>query len=292
MTLRDGYRLTRREFVRDGSLALVLGGPLFAALDRRALVTDALPPFTLETPAQYKAKAVQLDAAVQMLGSLVSLRPATTAEIERLNAGVAAAASKLDLHHAWMVSIALADAGLAARVRAAIRDSATFQTFVKDAKLDAAVIDQVADKTRSIRNTIDALNKKIRAIAEQVQQLEEAIAKLEQFNEAVRTTFPKIKDQLARDRECQQRWALGAAVLVTVSSTNPALGPAVNAAAADLAAVYRNTGEDLVQKERQLAGQRYQQCLTAAAALPPAQRAKAVAACQAQWLRDQGALFT
>jgi len=282
---------SRREFVRHGAAALVLGRPLFGTLDRHPMVMIAVPPLGLETPAQYKAKAAELDAAVLSLGSFVSARPTSTAEIERLNAGVALAAAKLDLHHAWMVAIALADGGLATQ-GAAIRDSATLRRFVDDAKLDAAIIDQIADKSRQIRTKIDELNRKIKAIAELVQQLQEMIAKLERIDEAIRTTLPRIKEQLAQDRGCQQRWALSAAVLVSASSANPALGSAVSAAAAELAAAYRNTGADLAETQREAANQRFQQCMTAAAALPPAQRAKAIAACQAQWLREKGTFFT
>jgi hypothetical protein len=279
---------SRREFLRRGAFALAAGHPLMTLLDREV----ASQPLTLKSQAQYLSEAAEFEAAMRDLGSYAAMSVASTAEITRFNGLVAAAAAKIDFHYSWMVATCLGNSSLAAWVRKEIVDQTTFQRFIDSVKRDPKVIGQISG-VASLGATLDRMRAEKAALAAQIAAKSEEIAGKEAM----------AAQQAARAKEaseCQKVWAIVAAVVLVVHAavvaavTFGATGAILTAgyltsAANGLAATYQGTGADLAGRELRSAYFRYQQCMNAAASLPPDQRARAIAKCQAVWLTENRA---
>lgn len=263
---------SRRVFLQSGALALLSGPARLAAL---AVSTPfAGQPSALKSQAQYLSEAGEFDSAMRDLSAAAGMAATSDADTLRFTSLVANAGLKLNHHHSWLVAQCLADANLVSWARTQLRDDAAFNAFVAGVRRNPKYIDSVAP-VAALRTRLASLGAQKRAYVQQIVTKERQVAGI--------TASSKTAAQTAEAEECQRTWAIVTAVVLVVV----AVVAAAMTGAATLADAWKGTGADLAKSANQTANQHYQQCVSAAAALPANQRARAIAACQARWLESK-----
>jgi hypothetical protein len=266
--------------------------PVFLALARhreRAAYASAL-----KSEAQYRSEAQQFEAAFRDLAATRTMPSLTDADISRITSVVERAGAGIDFHDSWMVMICFADPALQAWVRKEIRGEATFNKFVEAVKREPRATVDAIPGMATLRTKLGQLKAQKTAIAAAIIAKEKQMAGL-QASSAVAAS------KAEEAAKCQEVWSIVQAVvlvvvaivvLVIAVSGSVFTAASVAAAADALAATYRGTGADLARSAFTAANQRYAQCVASVAALAPAARTKALAACQAAWLAEKAVFLS
>lgn len=272
-----GVPPSRRMFLQVGSAALLAGPDRLAALV--ASFPVAMQPGTLRPRAQYLSEAAEFDSGISDLGSAARLS-VDSSTLTRFTGLVSGAGLKLDRCHSWMVAQCLADASLERWVRSTVRDDATFNALIANLKRSPKALDTVPE-VATLRRRLAALRAEKLGIIDQVIAKERAIAGLQ-------ASGTRAASRAAEAQECEQTWAIVTSILLIVMATVVA-ATVVTTAVTSLAGQYKGTGAEQTYTAGLSANRSYQQCVDAAASLPPAERAKAIAACQMRWLEEKTA---
>jgi hypothetical protein len=277
--------LSRRAFVEVGALALVVRPERLREIVEHASLRSE--PTVLKSRAQYLSEAAEFDAGIRDLAVAASIPIITATDRLRLTNIVAAAGPKLDHFHSWMVAQCQADGGLVRWVESELRDSTSVKAFIDRVKRNPASLDTVP-AIAALRPRLAAMAAQKRALMQQIILKEQQIAGITDATEAA-------KAQAAEAQKCQQNWAIVTAILLVVLSTVliaiAIVVSAVTYGAAELTQTYKGTGADLAFAATTAGNRHYLDCIAAAAALPPDQRAKAIAKCQARWLNEKSAFI-
>jgi hypothetical protein len=275
--------IARRAFLCGGAAFVVAPGA-FAAVT----TSVAAPPLALKTHALYLGEAAEFDAGIRELSSALTITAASPLEQQRFRSVVAVAGARLDLVFSRMVAQCAADPRLVAWVRRELPDAKSFNAFVAAIQRDPTAVDRII-------SDIAAYRAQIAQVRAQAVSMQRQIAARIRVMSALEAAAAKQSEAAMKNaQQCQESWVIVAAVITIVATVVAVVtaGAAAMFTSADaLARTYRGTGFDVVERGFRAANRRYQDCLAAAALLPPERRARAIATCQARWLEEKAALL-
>ena len=194
----------RREFLRRGVAALIVGPTLLPAFMKGAPARSESASLTLKTKEQYESEASEVERALEAFAAANSSTPAAEAAVAAfaasLTSQVAIAAPKFALFYSWMVATCAADPALSSWVHKEIRDKAAFDKFVEQVKRDASSVNSIpgVDRLRSVMRQTKVRQASIH------QQLITKLASI------ARKTPPRSEAPRLREvtQECMETWAI------------------------------------------------------------------------------------
>lgn len=297
-TFRD-----RREFLRSIA-AIAAAGPAGMS----TLLDAWQPAITLKTSAEYARFASAFDGALAAVQRISFSSITTTTDIDRLTQQVEAAGYAVDGYFDWLVTQCSNDAALVSWTKQNLQDKGAFDRWVAQVTRNPSSVDTIPGVS-ALRSRLTTLAAQKRGILEALIREQAKVAGLETSAADAAAAARAVAEEKEKDG-CTKAFGIIAAIVLVVvalvlattsfgagqweSLSTAAVAAYVTHAANRIALAWTGVGAPAgglmgagiaaAGSAIAVANTTYQQCLAAARALPQAQRAKAIAACQVKWV--------
>jgi hypothetical protein len=280
-------KIHRREFVRQGATATLAATTLFGSGLSNAFATKG--EYKLKSEAQFKNEAAQYTSAIREIRKVSQLK--TDVDLIKATAIIEQAAPALKFQLSSFVVMCLSNASLVNAVKKRIPNQAALDSFI-DAGLKDLNVFLELDGVKALQAQM---------LQTSLEHREVLLKAAEQMGTVGETETPsKAAKRAQEDQECARIWAIVAAVvlivvaivvLVIASIGSPFTGGSSLALVEFVAHLAQKHGPNLsdivIERGQGLADSRYSRCVASARRLPLAERARAIARCQALWLHEK-----
>jgi len=290
MSTSTKNKIHRREFVRQGATATLAATNLFGSGLSNAFAFKG--EYTLKSEAQFRNEAAQYASAIREIRKVPQMK-LEDGEVSKASALIEQAAPALKYQLSAFIVMCLSDSALVNAVRKKIPNQAALDSFaaagVKNLSVFLELDGVKALQARMLQTSLDHREAVLRAA--------EHLRKAGNAEESDKAAAKRAQE----DQECTRIFVMVAAIIAAVVAILVAVVVAVFTFGAGgpvqwvqlnmVAPLYLKYGPNLsdvvIEKGQGVADARYARCVAAARRLPPVERAKAVATCQAQWLDEK-----
>ena len=285
-------KIHRREFIQQGATATLAATTLLGSGLRKAFATK--DGYTLKSEAQFRSEASQYASVIREIRKVLQMK-LEGEDLSKASALIEQAAPALKYQLSSFIVMCLSNAALVNAVKKKIPNQAALESFaeagVKDLNVFLELDGVKALQTQMLQTSLEHREVVLRAA--------EYMRKVGNAEESEKAAVKRAEE----DDKCARTFAIVAAVIVAVvivviavvvavftfGAGGPVQWTQLNMVAPLYLKYGPNLSDVLIEKGQGVADARYARCVTAARRLPQAERARAIAGCQALWLHEKSA---